>query len=245
MIVAIHQPNYLPHLGFFHKLGGCDVFIVYDVAQFSKNDFHNRNKIKTPRGPLWITVPVRAPHAKPLRAIEIDNSTAWPEKHALSLRANYSRTQHFRDFYDPLTKILTGHWDGLSELNVALIRQIKDWLDLPAELVLSSSLNPPEGLKASERILWLVRAVGGSAYLSGPGGRDYLEPRKFEDLQLVYDLFRSPSYPQLFGEFVPNLSVVDTLFNCGAKGTRSLLAAPLGNGLALGPSESMKENHRA
>lgn len=224
MIVAIHQPNYLPHLGFFHKLMRCDVFVIYDIAQFSKNDFHNRNRIKTPAGPLWITVPVRAPHGVPLRNIEIDTSKNWPEKHARSLQANYSRAEYFHELYHPLVGVFTARWSKLADLNISLVRKIQTWLDLPAELVLSSSLDPPEGLTATERIVWLVKAVGGKTYLSGPGGRDYLERSRFQEVQLVYDDYRPSPYDQLFGEFVPNLSVVDSLFNCGAEGTRQILA---------------------
>lgn len=223
MIVAAHQPNYLPYLGFFHKMWCADVFIVYDTAQFSKNDFHNRNRIKTPKGPQWLTVPVEAPAGRAIREVDIDNSRDWADRHTRSLQANYARAPQFDESFDELATILRRPWSRLADLNRALIEKVKGFLDLRADLVLASSLDVPGDLPPTEKLVAMVRGVGGSVYLSGIGGRDYLSPEAFSDIRLEYDRFEHPTYPQPFGAFVPNLSALDALFVRGAAETRRLL----------------------
>lgn len=225
MIVAIHQPNYLPYLGFFHKLAESDVLVLYDTAQFSKNEYHNRNRIKTPRGSQWITVPVHSPFGKAIRDVEIDRSKPWAEKHLLSLRANYSRAPHFATLIGILSEHLGAKWTRLADLNSTLVRRLAELLGVRAKLVHASALSIRPGLSPTEKILEMVRSVGGTTYLSGPGGRNYLEVSRFTEIELAYDDFIHPEYPQLFGPFVPSLSVVDAIFNCGVDRVRSMLAA--------------------
>ena len=223
MIVSIHQPNYLPYLGIFHKMLRSDVFVLYDTAQFSKNDFHNRNRIKTPKGPRWLTVPVRSPGKKAIRDVEIDDSVPWAKKHAQTLEANYARASHFDAHWPTISHLLPKPWAKLCDLNIRFLEELRAWLNLRAELVRGSTLGVPPELSPTEKLVYMVRAVGGTAYLSGPGGRDYLVPKAFGDVRLVFDEFRHPVYPQLFGPFEPNLSVIDAVLNCGASETRRLL----------------------
>lgn len=215
MIVAVHQPNYLPYLGFFHKMSLADVFVLYDTAQFSKNDFHNRNRIKTPQGTTWLTVPVRRGGFRPIAEVEVDDSTAWADRHWETIRTYYARAPAFDAHSEELASIYRRTWSRLAPLNEALLRFFAAALGLQARIVLASSCEIPEGLSASERLAALVRHVGGDVYVSGVGGLQYLDPSAFEDVDVRIQDFRHPEYPQLWGPFVRNLSALDLLLNVG------------------------------
>lgn len=222
--VAVHQPDFLPYLGLFRKMKDCDIFILYDTAQYSKNGFHNRNRIKTPRGPVWITVPVGAPGFRPIHSVRIDNSRDWGRRLWRTLEVNYARAEHFSACSPELGEILERrNWRMLAELNVELLVWIRSQLGLAPKLVRASELRPPVSDNPTEKLVHLVREVGGDRYLSGPGGREYLEPGKFKDLELTVISPAEVTYPQLWGPFVGDLSIVDVLFNCGARRTRELL----------------------
>jgi len=223
MIVSIHQPNYLPYLGFFRKMLHSDIFILYDTAQYSKNEFHNRNRIKTARGVQWLTVPVRRTGLQPIRSVEIARNLGWAAKHRKAIEANYRRATHYSSYAPELAEILSRDWNGLSDLNTEVVKTIARWLSISTKIVLTSQLPQPPSDDPTEKILWMVGAVGGDSYLSGPGGRDYLDSSKFGSVRLEYSDFTARPYPQLHGAFVPNLSVVDALLNCG-KGARELIA---------------------
>jgi len=220
-VVAVHQPNYLPYLGFFHKMNRADVFVLYDTAEYSKNGLTNRNRIKTANGVQWLTVPVQKASSRPIKDVEIA-SGVWAMKHAKSLQANYQRARYFSTYFPELKSILMREWANVSSLNAALIECLRRWLSIETTLVLASTLPPPQEDDATEKILHITQACGGSVYLSGPRGKDYLDTGKFRDIRLEYDVFHPRPYPQLHGAFIPNLSAVDALFNCG-DGTRELL----------------------
>jgi hypothetical protein len=222
MIVAIHQPNFLPWLGYFYKMMCCDVFIVLDDAQYTKNGFINRNRIKTPQGELWLTIPVSPAFGTKICDVAVRHSD-WPAKALKMLRANYGRARHFGDFIPALEAIFHERPGRLAATNIALIRAMVSWFNLNCRLVFASELDV-EG-HGDQRLIGLVKAVGGTTYLSGYGGRKYQIDAGFSDqgLECRYYDFSPPTYRQLWGEFIPGLSVVDALFNCGAEGTRALL----------------------
>ncbi|HKZ48265.1 MAG TPA: WbqC family protein [Thermoplasmata archaeon] len=215
MIVAVHQPNYLPYLGFFHKMRRADVLVLYDTAQFVKNEFHNRNRIKTPAGAGWLTVPVRRQAFAPLKDVEIANERRWAESHLRTIEANYRRAPHFETYFGELSGILRRPWSRLADLNAALIDQAARWLSIGTRVVRASALPMPPTEDPTGRLVHLTRAVGGSRYLSGAGGHGYLEESQFTDVRLEYDAFEARAYPQLFGPFLPDLSFVDALLNRG------------------------------
>ena len=214
MIVTVHQPNYLPYFGFFHKMANADVLVLYDTAQFSKNIFHNRNRIKTPRGVAWITVPVRRPLLRPIGEIEIA-STVWADKHRRTLEANYRRALYFSSYIDEISSEWSRPTALLAELNARLVSRVAGWLGIETEVVTASTLPRPATDDQTEKILHLVEACGGDTYLSGAGGKTYLDESKFTRIGLRYDRFVATPYPQQFGPFIANLSVVDAIFNCG------------------------------
>lgn len=236
MIVSVHQPNYLPYLGFFHKAAQSDIFISYDTAQFSKNDFHNRNKVKTTHGWTWLTVPVRKPLKRQMREIEIDNSKDWRREHILTIKSCYSRAPCYADHIPYFEDVYSRHWERLAELNEGILNHFFRVLCPHVRFARASDLHVPNHLNPTEKIIWMVKSVGGSTYLSGPFGRQYLDERKFTDVRLTYQEFQHPTYQQRFGDFIQNLSLVDSLFNIGEDSLRRVLGKPQ-------PASPLTESH--
>ncbi len=223
--VAVHQPDFLPYPGFFRKMVLSDVFVLYDTAQYSRRGYHNRNRIKTSRGVSWITVPVRVSGFPPIREVLVDNAQDWPRRLWKRIEVNYGRAPYFDDYAADLGGILRGRrWERLAELNVALLELVRRALSIDTPLLLASGLPHAESDDPTAKILGLTRSAGGNVYLSGPGGVDYLDRSQFRDVGLEFSSFEAVPYPQLWGRFAPNLSILDALFNCGPR-TRSLLTA--------------------
>lgn len=227
MIVAVHQPNYLPYLGYFHKMAQCDVFVLLDNVQFGTRPYTQRVKIKTPQGESWLTVPVltKNKHNQRIHEVEIDHNQTWRKTHWKSLQQNYAKTpyfSHYRDFFEAL---YASEHCWLGQLNERLIRYLADKLEISVPLVLESSLRVTG--EETERIINICQALGADTYLSGKSGRAYLNEARFEQagLQLQYQDFQHPVYPQPYGEFLPYMAVVDLLFNCGDK-SRDILLPP-------------------
>ncbi len=216
MIVAIHQPNYLPYLGFFHKIALADLFVLYDTAQFSKNEFHNRNRIKTPRGPLWLTVPVRNPAFQAIRNVEISGNR-WKSLHWKTIQSNYSRSSFLGSYSSDLGNFYSKDWRQLSLANEALIRFIAAAFGYAPTIKRASELGDIENLSASAKLAEIVRRAGGDAYLSGRGASRYLKRDEFGEVKLLVQEFNHTEYPPLWGPFVPDLSALDFLLNVGEK----------------------------
>lgn len=225
-MVAIHQPNFLPYPGFFYKMARSDVFILYDTAQFSKNEWHNRNRIKTPNGLAWLTVPVRSPRFQPIEAVKIDNSQSWQNRLWQTVVANYRRARFFDEYAPPLQKILAeASWPLLRDLNMACVKLVQAALDLDSKVVLASSLAPPRSENPTRKLIEMVGMVGGSTYLCGPGAGAYLDMSQFGTESVPIEIAKMPanSYTQLWGgPFVPGLSILDAILNCGPE-TRQIL----------------------
>jgi len=218
MIVAIHQPNYLPWLGYFFKMSQVDVFILLDTAQFSKNSYQNRVQIKTAQGVSWLTQPVSlsGKSFQETRSVQFANSD-WREKHIKTIRANYARAPFFKTYSDDLFARLQVSDSNFSSYNTNLITWLKEVMGLRAKLCLASEY--PSDLTGTERLVQLVKAVGGSAYFAGQGAASYQEDSLFSkaDIRLVKSKFKPLPYRQLWNaEFAPGLSVIDALFNLGS-----------------------------
>jgi hypothetical protein len=216
-VVAIHQPNFLPWLGFFHKMTLADVFILLDNVPFSKNSFQNRIKIKSAQGEQWLTVPVltKGRFGQLTREVPINNATRWQKAHLAALRTNYRRAPYYKKVLARLGPLYRKTPARLAAFNQYLIEAVREQLELSAELVLASSLGV-EG-NGSELLLQLVQAVDGGLYLSGSSGRDYLDISIFQkaEIKVQFQQFQHPVYPQLYGDFIPRLSVIDLLMNVG------------------------------
>ena len=222
MLVAIHQPEHLPWLGFFEKMLRADLFVLLDDVQFSKGDFQNRNRVKGACGAQWLTVPVRQRFPQQLHEVEVAGHD-WQTKHWKTLRSCYARAAHFETFAPLFEDFYRRPWARLAELNVAGIELIARALGVERKWVLASELKV-SGQK-SELVLNICQAVGASAYYSGRAGSTYLDKETFRraGIEVVVQNFDHPVYEQLFTKesgFVPNLSALDLLFNCGAQGLR-------------------------
>jgi hypothetical protein len=225
-IAVIHQPQYLPYLGFFHKLQQGDIFVVMDSVQFQRRGVQHRNKIKTSQGAQWLTVPVvhRSRDEEHINEMVINSELPWSHKHWYTMIANYSRTPYFDKYGPQLEQILCKNWSNLCELNMKLITWVMDILGIKKPIVYMSAL-PVEG-KKSELLIDICKAVGADTYLSGSGGKKYMDLTAFEaaNINVLWQEFNYPYYVQAFPElgFIPDLSIVDTLFCCGSE-TRKFL----------------------
>lgn len=219
MIVGIHQPNYLPYIGFFDKLRKSDVFIIYDDAQFTKGDFQQRNRIRIHRGWKWLTVPIEKKHI-PINQIKIRNDveiegTTWQEAHFKEIYDNYKKAPYYPSFEKDIRRIYEQQYGMLIDVNIKLIEFLMKSFEINTEIVYSSEFGFSS--KSTERLVDLVSAIGGDVYLSGPMGKDYLDLRLFKDknIQVSFQDFRHPVYKQQYDGFEPNMSAIDALLNGG------------------------------
>jgi hypothetical protein len=227
-LVAIHQPNFLPWLGYFDKIRRAQAFILLDDVQFQKTGatWTNRVQVLVAGAPAWLTVPVvRAFHGtRAISEIEIDDRSPWRDKLLRTVELNYRRAPHFDAVYTWIAPLIKNQVKSLVELNVQAIRAATAAMGLENVLVLSSSVHVQS--RATDRLVELVRAVGGDAYLAGGGAQGYQEDHLFREagISLVYQEFEHPKYPQHgASQFVPGLSIVDAFMNCGFAGTAELL----------------------
>jgi hypothetical protein len=230
MIVAGHQPNYLPWLGFFYKFAHCDVFVIDDEAQFTRHNYQNRTRVKTRHGPIWLTQPVRhVGHFRSTATVEFAPGIDWRRQHLNLLWHNYARSAQ-REAFDLCREWLAaGSNRYMAETNIEIIAAVARTLGLRAEIVLVSALGGIGGVTKGERVTQICRRLGAGTYLSGQGARKYQDQADFDEhgIELIYSDFAQLEYDQLWGEFCPALSVLDALLNLGPAGTAALLQDPV------------------
>ena len=215
--VTIHQPYYLPWLGLFEKILKSDIFVFLDNVTYSKNGYANRNRIKTPEGSQWLTIPIvqKGISRTPINKVKISNAVDWRRKHWNSIKFNYGGAPHFKKYGSFFEELYRLQWVLLADLNKFLIKTICIFLGIHGTFVDASEL----GVKGSksELLVNICEALDADTYFSGRAGRDYLDCQRFEQrgIKVVFQDFQPAVYPQLFGEFIPNLSVIDYLFNVG------------------------------
>lgn len=217
MIVSIHQPAYLPWLGYFDKINQADLFIYLDTVQFQKGSFQNRNKVLTRNGPVWLTVPVETSgclYTTALKDLTIDNRQTWQTKHLLTLRLNYSGAQMFTEVFPAVEPFYQKPWARLSDLCWEMLLKFNEMLGVTTPIVKASEIAGIEG-KKSDLILNLCRAVKATTYLSGSRGKDYLDLEKFSaaNIKVLFQNYVPAPYRQQGDGFVAALGVVDLLFN--------------------------------
>ena len=224
MKIAIHQPQYLPYAGFFDKMDKADMFVLLDDVQFKKNEWQNRNRIPNSQGWQWLTVPVKYKFGQKICEIEINNKTNWMNKHYQALLTNYNQAPAFKDYQSFLKNVYGKKWERLSFLNVYLIENLKKFLGIETDLILSSELSV-SGRKTG-RLIEICRKLKADIYLSGPGGESYLDLDEFKKagIELKFQNFHEPVSPQVFPEqgFQINMSIIDLLFNCGKESLKVL-----------------------
>ncbi|WP_406661225.1 WbqC family protein [Methanolobus sp. ZRKC3] len=217
MIVAIHQPNHLPYLGFFDKMLNSDIFVIHDDAQFTDSEYIHRNKIRIHGGWKWITVPVFK-EKMPINEIKIKNQTdknaaAWNKVHFREIHANYKKTPYYDTYSDELEKIYSKEYNLLIDLNMKIIEYLVEVFDIDVEIRYSSELKLESC--STEKLVEIVKAFGGDAYLAGAGGHNYMDESLFTDIKLVFQEYKHPSYKQRYPDFIPNMAAIDALFNLG------------------------------
>jgi len=215
--VAILQPGFLPWLGFFDQMLRCDIFVYYDDVQFDKHGWRNRNRIKTPSGPLWITIPVhhRGKQGQKIMDAEVDNNKSWARKMVATIRQNYARAPHVGIYMAELEQVLAARWRFLVDLDLAVADLMCRWFEVKRPVFRASALGIMGG--KSSRLLSICQHFSATKYLSGNAAQDYLDVALFQGagIAVEWQNYCHPTYPQLHGDFVPYLSALDLVLNAG------------------------------
>lgn len=221
---VVLQPSYLPWRGYFHQIAQADVFVFYDDVQYDARGWRNRNRIKGPHGPQWLTVPVlhkgHQARGTPIDAVRIVPGSPWPRKHWRAIEQAYRRAPHFAAHRDLVAGLFADPPALLADLTIATTVALARALGLGrTEFLRSSQLGVAGG--RSERLAAIARAVGAERYLSGPSAADYLDLAPFDAAGVAVEFmsYDYPPYEQLHPPYDPQVSIVDPLFTLGAAGT--------------------------
>jgi hypothetical protein len=217
--IAILQPNYIPWKGVFDLISRVDVFVFYDDVQFTVKDWRSRNRIRTPHGDLWLTVPVLSKGLRDQRICDavIDPLSNWQSKHYKALKASYHKARYFRDYEYLLEEIYLAHkWSKIADLNIFSTKLIASVLGLEVEWRRSKDL-AQSGSKNGERAINLCKSLGCDYFINGPSARAFMDESLFRQsgIELDYMSYSYPEYPQLHQPFVHEVTVLDVIFNCG------------------------------
>ncbi len=228
MRVAIMQPTYLPWCGYFGLMQSVDLFLLLDSVQFSRRSWQQRNQIKTPNGAQWISVPVisKGKRDQLICEVEIDASANFASAHRRSIELSYSNAQFFKKYADPLLPLLDNPSPKLADFTISLIENLKELINISTPLIRSSELHG-SGTKA-DLLASLCKEVGATSYVSPPGSKEYLDMSdtfKSIGLPINYFEFKHPEYLQIYGDFLPYMSVIDMLFNCGEQSSLLIQSA--------------------
>jgi hypothetical protein len=215
--VAILQSNYIPWKGYFDLIANVDEFILYDDMQFTKNDWRNRNKIKTPKGLEWLSIPVGTDISRKIKEVALPNN-GWQIKHLKSFEINYGRAQYFDEIMTLLKPVyLNQNIKTLSEFNRKLIEYVCSYLGIKTKISYSWDYTLGDG--KTERLVHLCQQANAQIYVSGPSAKDYLDENLFKEKMIQvewFDYAGYQEYPQLWGDFEHGVSVLDLLFNSGS-----------------------------
>ena len=222
-VVSIRQPGYLPYMGFFKKIQTSDIFVYLDDVQYERGDFDNRNKIRTFEGAMFLTIPVYNKFGQKLNEVKIVNTEDWSKKHRMTIKMNYQKAPYFEKYWNSIDQILSNKWDMLIDLNLTLIEYLKSELDLTMKTIKSSELNIDSN--GSDKLLQICQKLNATTYMSGEMGKSYLDEKLFSDsgIKIIYEKFHHPIYKQIHGKFIPQMSIIDLLFNEGENAKKILI----------------------
>jgi len=225
MRVAIHQPQYLPWLGYLDKLDCADAFVLLDTVQFKKNEWQNRNRIRDAQGWQYLTVPVLHEFPQRLDQVRINNQTDWRRKHLQALETHYGKAPHYDSYAPVFRELLARDWERLSLLNEAVLSALAGAFGITTPIVKASQYTTRE--EQTGRLVDLCKALGADCYLAGAGGREYMNLEEFNaaGIAVEFQNFVSPEYAQVYRPFIAGLSAIDLLFNCGGEGFRCVREA--------------------
>ena len=225
IILSAHQPVYLPWIGLFHKIAIADIFCVFDIVQYQRKDFNNRNKIKTSAGPIWLTVSVKSSGRlnSIINDIEIIND-GWQKKHLKSIELNYKKTPFFEQYFFGLKKILETPYQYLVDLNFDILVYLLDVLNINTKIVKASDYSFL-GTK-SELVLDMCIKLEADIYIFGEQGRDYadIDAFKSKNVNPYFQSYKHPIYKQIKGEFEPFMCVLDLIFNQGSNSKEIIMS---------------------
>ena len=223
--VSIIQSCYIPWLGFFDLISRCDEYIIYDQAAYRSHHWHNRNKIKTAQGPLWLNIPVTARLGQPIEDIEVHKG--WSRRHWRTIEQAYARARYFarkRPSFQQIYEELSDE-NRLSAINERFIKALAQTLELRCQITRDRKYAAVGS--RTERVVSICLAAGATHYLTGPSARSYLDERLFVEVGIEVEWMHYPvysPYTQPHGPFVQNLSILDVLFNCGPSSGEYLTA---------------------
>jgi len=228
MKVAVIQPGYLPWLGYFEQMHQADIFVHATNLRYTRQDWRNRNRIKTKQGWQWLTVPVksRGNFNVAINEIRINNDVPWAKKHLNIIKENYKMAPYYQDYIAFFEESYRQVWNYLIDLDLHFINYFKDVLGIRTGVLDIDDLNLGE-VNKNTRLIKVCRQLGASIYLSGAAAKDYIKQELFDEagIELQFQEYIHPVYPQLHGDFISHLSIIDLLFNCGEKSLSILSSA--------------------
>lgn len=225
--VVIHQPDFMPYLGFFDRLLHADIFVILETAQYvdgTSRSWMSRDKIKTEKGEQWIKVCVqKAPRDTAIKDILLVEDDKWKKNNLGLLHQNYRKAPYYKEILPYVEELYGGEYRLFWEFSLASIKMLMKLFDINIDMRYATELNP-QG-KNNDMIVDIMNKLGAKRYLSGTGAADYYDASVYEKagIEVVWQDFKHPVYPQQFGEFIPYLTSLDLLFNCGIQKSREIL----------------------
>jgi len=214
--LAVLQPSYIPWLGYFEQISAVDTFIFFDDVQYTVRDWRNRNYIKATPDKLLLTVPVHGSQTILIKDVKIDSEQQWAKKHLKAIKYNYAKAPHLKEIIELLEPILNHNWTYLAELNIGIIQAINAYLDIKTKLLRSSQLNIAVEDK-NDRLINICKGFGATHYYTGKAAKEYMDVDLFQknNIKVIFQDYTHPIYSQQNGDFIPFLSIIDLLCNCG------------------------------
>jgi len=224
MRIGIHQPNYAPWCGYFTKMAHVDAFVFLDDAQMSSQSYIYRTQTRIGDKAQWLSVPTKFALGDPINSVTFGKDN-WARKHVDTLRAVYGRASHFREVFPQIEAVYAEQGEKLCDFNIRLVGKIAEILGIKCKCYLSSEL-APAGV-SDDRLIDIVRKLGGDVYVSGKGGQNYQDPEKFATAGIGLEVrgYTPVPYAQGKADFMPGLSILDALFHIGGD-ARGLLRYP-------------------
>lgn len=215
MIVSIHQPDYIPYIGYFYKIAQSDIFVFLDDAQFSNDNMHHWNRIKTPQGECRLKIPVDYKFGDNINQVRTKDELKWKEKHLKTIEMNYAKADEFKNIFPKFASILSEEHANLSEMNIEINKWICEGFGIKPKFMKTSEMDI--NTQREERVIDICLALQGKTYISGNGARAYQVDEHFSarGVTLKYTDYHPVEYKQLWKEFLPNMSIIDYIFNCG------------------------------
>lgn len=215
IVVAIHQPDYIPYIGYFYKISKSSIFVFLDDAQFSNDNMHHWNRIKTPQGQFNLKIPVKHHFGDLINQVKFRDEMKWRKKHLKTLEMNYMRSKYYNSIFPDFEKLINAKYENLAEMNIAINRYICKGFGFETEFMLASNLDIHSSRE--KKVIDICKKLNAETYLSGNGAKAYQKESNFNasGISLEYTKYKSFEYKQNWKEFLPNLSILDFIFNYG------------------------------